>query len=158
MSKGKIIVGASPGIRDIPGFASWRRVGVRIVVVDGRYGIWLLGRRAARQVGTNPVGTLRLADVGLDEHIHPLADAQSDYLGIVGLDWHEVVGNYRHGMLVDGEALDALCAGVDQAEAVGFAGLEPELGDAGAVGAFGLVSSVHSGTVEVHLAVDQIVV
>lgn len=60
-------------------------------------------------------------------------------------------------MVIDGEALQAFCAGVDQPQPMCLAACELELGYAG-VGRTSRAASRNFTAVEIHFAVDQIVV
>jgi hypothetical protein len=46
--------------------------------------------------------------------------SEVDDLGFVGADGDEVVGDNGHGVVVDGEFLETLGSGVDQAQTIGF--------------------------------------
>ena len=65
----------------------------------------------------------------LDKDVRPLANTESDHVGIVWLDRDEVVRNNGHGVIVDAEALDTFGAGVDQPETMGLSLSEFELRD-----------------------------
>ena len=97
--------------------------------------------------------------VGGDENIGALTDRERDGCNVVRLDGDEIVCNDGHGMSVDGEALDAVGAGVDEPQPVRLSGLELELGDTCVGRAGGLVACGGSGgAIKVHLAVDEVVV
>jgi len=126
---------------------------VRSGVVDGCHGIGLAGRRAAGlDRGTHEVGSI-CESVGGDDDIDALSNAERDHGDGVGLDRDKVVGDDCEVVSVDRELLLALGTGVDEAQPVLLSCLETELTDTGVFAA----RLGGPGTVEVHLAVDQIV-
>lgn len=75
---------------------------------------------------------------------------------IVGLHRNKVVSDDGHHMVVNAELLDALRTRVEDAKKMGFAAGEMEFGEASVVGTFG--SSCRVSAIEIHLAVDEVVV
>ena len=59
--------------------------------------------------------------VSRHEDVNSLANAKGDNIGLVGFDRHEVVRDDRHGVLVNGEMLQAFCTCVDETKAMGLA-------------------------------------
>ena len=135
--------------------------GVGVLVVDCCYGF---GGDAVEEVAASHEGAFAERGAhpdcvgglagGFDDDVASLADAEGHYVDLVGDDRDEVIGDDGHGVVVDAELLHALGTGVDQADAVGLAGLELELGDTGVGRASGVVAL--AGVV--HLSVDQVVV
>jgi len=73
-------------------------------------------------------------------------------------DWDKIIGNNRQIVAIDAESLNSFGSSVDQPKSVSLAGCEFELGDSRIVGAWSLVTGCDGGTIEVHLAVYEIVV
>jgi hypothetical protein len=131
------------------------------LVVDRCYGF---GRDAVEEVAASDEGTLAergshpdcvggLAR-GFDDDVASLANSEGHHFHVVGNDRDEVVGNNGHFVVVNAELLHTLGTRVDQTDAVGLAGLELELGNAGVGRASGVIALARV----VHLSVDQVVV
>lgn len=152
------VIGACSGVGDVPGLAVGDSVGVGPLVVDGGKGVGLASERAAGEVGAEPKRRSRGGRLGgLDHDVDALADAQRHDGRLVRLNRDEVLRHHRHVVPVDGDALHALRAAVDEAQAVRLPRLEPELGQPCVRRAGGVV--VPRGVaVEVHPPVDQVVV
>lgn len=136
---GQVFVCAGGVLGDVPRLAGGRLVCVCLVVIHRCYGVGLTVGGAVGQVGTHPESRVRFADIGGHEDVGALTHAEDDHVGFVWLDRGEIFCDDGEGVAVDGETLDAIATGVDQAETVGLAGLEPELGDTSVVGAGRLV-------------------
>lgn len=153
----QIVIRASTRVGHIPRLARRCAVRVGLVVVHGSDGVWLVRERTRRDVGAHPKGRFRAARVGGHEHVGALPNAQGHNRCVVRLDGHEIVGNHRHDVVVDGETLDTLGSRIDQAQSMRLVGLELELGDAGVADARRRVTGLDGRAVEIHLAVDQVV-
>ena len=94
--------------------------------------------------------------LGLDNHVCALSHSQGHHIGFIRLDRHKVIRHHRHGMVVDGESQDGFGRCVDQSEPMLLARDEAELGNPGIGGALAAVGD--EGAVEVHFAIDEIVV
>ncbi len=81
---------------------------------------------------------------------------ESDYVGLVWLDWYEVVGDHSHSMVVDGEALYALGTSIDESQTVSLPGRELEDGNTSVRRA--LLPVGDQTAIEIHFAIDQIIV
>ena len=91
-----------------------------VVVVDGCEGVGLCCEGARGDGGPHPDrGVFRA--VSRHEDVNSLANAKGDNVGLVRFDGHEVVCDDRHGVLVNGEMLQAFCTCIYEAEAMGFA-------------------------------------
>lgn len=81
---------------------------------------------------------------------------ESNHVGLIWLDWYEVIGDYSHHMVVDGEALNAFGTCIDESQTVGLSGRELEFGNTGARRA--LLAVGDQTAVVIHFAIDQVVV
>lgn len=129
---------------------------VGVLVVDDSHGFGrntVVGIAATGQGRAHPHKVAGLSG-GLNNNIGPLTNTKSDKVGLVWLDFDEVVGDDGHLVVVDAELLDTLGTGVDEAEEVLLARLEAEFRNTSVrrAGVGGVSTWV------VHLAVDQVVV
>ena len=90
----------------------------------------LIGERAiSADIGAHPDARVR-GHGGFDDDICALTDAQRHNIGRVRLDGHKIVRHHRHLMSINRETLNTLSASIDKSQAMRFAGLKLELGNA----------------------------
>lgn len=103
---------------------------IGFVVIDSSQGVGLIGEGAiSADIGAHPDGRVRRHG-SFDDDICALTDAQRHNIGRVRLNGHEVVCYYRHLMSINRETLNTLSASIDKSQAMRFAGLKLELGNA----------------------------
>ncbi len=150
----EVVVGADVG-RMGPGRAVGLEVGVGVLIVHHRVGVWLVGQRAVADHRPHPDGIAGAAG-GFDDDVRALTDAQGDDFRGVRLDGHKVVGHDGEFVVVDAEFLQTFSTGIDQPESVFLALCELELGVACVGCARGAV--LDQVAVVCAFAVDQVVV
>lgn len=94
--------------------------------------------------------------LGLDNHVGTLSNSQGHHVGGIRSERNEIVRHHSHGVVVDGESQDSFRRRVDESKTVLLARDESEFRDP-SIGC-ALLIGLRESTVEIHFAVDQIVV
>lgn len=158
LRNGEVVVGAVTRVGDIPSSAG-RSLGlIGLVVVDSGKTERLGGQTAAGNVASHPESSRAVTDIGLDDDVGSLANAQGDDLGVIGLHLYKVICNDCHGVSINGEALNTFGTRVDKTQAMSLALLEGKFGDTGVVSALRRISSSNCRAVKVALSVDEVVI
>ena len=78
--------------------------------------------------------------------------------GVEPYDWDIIIGDHGHLVIVNAESLNTFRSSVDQSQSVCLASGEFEFRNSSIVCARRFISGSDSRAVEIHLAVDEIVV